>query len=49
MSRVAGDTGAKGVIRQHADEVAEVAFEDDGVVLDVDTPQALKNLQAADG
>ena len=45
IARVAGDVGAKGVIGQHADEVVEVEFEDSGVLLDVDTPQALKALQ----
>ena len=49
ISRVAGDVGAKGVIGQHAEEVAEVAFEDDGVLLDIDTPQALKTLQGQGG
>jgi len=48
IARVAGDVGAKGVIGQHADEVAEVAFEDDGVLLDIDTPQALSALTAAE-
>jgi molybdenum cofactor cytidylyltransferase len=49
MTRIAGDVGAKGVIGQHADEVAEVPFDDDGVLLDIDTPQALKNLQSPGG
>lgn len=33
-----GDVGARALIAEHADQVYEVAVEDDGVLFDVDTP-----------
>jgi len=41
MRQVAGDTGAKFLIGAHADLVCEVPIDDDGVLLDIDTPDAL--------
>jgi molybdenum cofactor cytidylyltransferase len=41
MRELAGDVGAKGLIGRHDDVVAEVELEDDAVLLDIDTPQAL--------
>ncbi|MDF1720459.1 MAG: molybdopterin-binding/glycosyltransferase family 2 protein [Minwuia sp.] len=38
---VAGDTGARHLIGQHEDLVAEVAVDDDSIFMDVDTPEAL--------
>jgi molybdenum cofactor cytidylyltransferase len=46
MMRLKGDAGAKALMGQHADLVAEVAFEDDAVLRDVDTPQALAEVTA---
>ncbi|MDP7547843.1 MAG: NTP transferase domain-containing protein, partial [Alphaproteobacteria bacterium] len=47
MGQVAGDSGAKHLIGQHEDEVVEVAMDDDGIFLDVDTPDALTAIRAA--
>lgn len=47
MREVAGDTGARHLIGRHGELVREVAMEDDGVLLDVDTPEALASLRAA--
>ncbi len=46
MKEVAGDTGARHLIGEHADSVIEVAVEDDGVLVDVDTPAALAAARA---
>ena len=43
---LAGDQGARGLIDRHADEVRRVAFADDGIFTDVDTPAALAKLSA---
>ena len=45
MLDVAGDTGAKYIIGQHADEVAEVDLGSDAIFIDVDTPEALAMLK----
>jgi len=41
MEDVAGDVGARHLIGSHGDLVAEVPIDDDGVLVDVDTPEAL--------
>ena len=41
MRTVAGDVGARHLIGEHADQVSEVAMDDDGVLVDVDSPDAL--------
>jgi len=41
MAHVAGDVGARHLIGEHADAVSEVAMPDGGVLLDLDTPEAL--------
>ncbi|MBM3573240.1 MAG: 4-diphosphocytidyl-2C-methyl-D-erythritol kinase, partial [Alphaproteobacteria bacterium] len=41
MRQVAGDVGARHLIGAHGDVVAEVDMADDGVLIDIDTPQAL--------
>ena len=41
MRKVAGDVGARHLIGEHADVVCEVAVDDDAVLLDLDTPEAL--------
>lgn len=46
MAALGGDIGAKHLIRENADLVVEVPIEDDGVVLDVDSPDALARLAA---
>jgi molybdenum cofactor cytidylyltransferase len=46
MARIEGDVGARHLIETHADLVCQVPVEDGGVVLDVDTPDALEALRA---
>ncbi len=45
MADLAGDVGAKHLIGEHADLVAEVAMPDDAVLTDIDTPEALTALR----
>jgi molybdenum cofactor cytidylyltransferase len=45
---IKGDVGAKPLIAEHAEAVAEVPVESDAVLLDVDTPEALARLAAFD-
>jgi molybdenum cofactor cytidylyltransferase len=45
MADIAGDVGAKHLIGEHADLVAEVAMSDDAVLTDIDTPEALAALR----
>lgn len=44
MSVVRGDVGARHIIGEHLDAVCEVEMDDAGVLLDVDSPQALAEL-----
>jgi molybdenum cofactor cytidylyltransferase len=48
MADLAGDVGAKHLIGEHADLVAEVAMSDDAVLTDIDTPEALAALRQAE-
>ncbi len=41
MSRLAGDTGAKHLIGEHADLVCEVEMAGEAAITDIDTPEAL--------
>jgi molybdenum cofactor cytidylyltransferase len=45
MSALEGDTGARGLLGEHADHVCEIDMPDDGILLDVDTPDALVALR----
>ncbi len=47
MAGVAGDVGARHLIGEHADVVCEVAIDDPGILVDVDTPDALAALNTA--
>ena len=47
MADLAGDVGAKHLIGEHADVVAEVAMSDGAVLTDIDTPEALAALRQA--
>jgi molybdenum cofactor cytidylyltransferase len=47
MAGLSGDVGARGLLERHADAVCEVAMNDAGVLLDVDTPAALSALAGA--
>jgi molybdenum cofactor cytidylyltransferase len=45
MAQVSGDVGARHLIGEHAELVAEVEMDDDAVLVDIDTPEALAALQ----
>jgi molybdenum cofactor cytidylyltransferase len=45
MAELAGDVGAKHLIGEHAEQVFEVEMESDGVLVDIDTPDALAALR----
>jgi molybdenum cofactor cytidylyltransferase len=45
MSELAGDVGAKHLIGEHTEVVGEVEMDDDAVLIDVDTPEALASLR----
>lgn len=45
MADLAGDVGAKHLIGEHADLVADIAMPDDAVLTDIDTPEALAMLR----
>ena len=47
MASVSGDVGARHLIGEHGDQVAEIEMGDSGVLLDVDSPEALAALAAA--
>ena len=44
MMTVEGDVGAREVLQRHASQVEAVAFDDDAIFADVDTPAALEQL-----
>lgn len=39
---ISGDTGARHMLEDHADQVIEVAIDTDGILFDVDTPERLR-------
>ena len=43
---VAGDVGARHLIGENAESVCEVEMEDIGVLVDIDTPQALRTARS---
>jgi molybdenum cofactor cytidylyltransferase len=45
MAEIAGDVGAKHLIGEHAELVAEVEMDDDAILVDIDTPEALEALR----
>ncbi|MFL5266055.1 MAG: NTP transferase domain-containing protein [Stellaceae bacterium] len=45
MAELAGDVGAKHLIGEHAELVAEVEMVDDAILVDIDTPEALEALR----
>jgi len=47
MASVSGDVGARHLIGEHDDQLVEVEMGDSGVLLDVDSPEALAALTAA--
>ena len=44
MREIGGDVGARHLIGEHDDEVVEIEMDDDGALLDIDTPDALAAL-----
>ena len=48
MRALSGDSGAKHLIGDHADQVAEVEMDDPGVLVDLDTPEAWAAYSAVD-
>ncbi len=44
MMQLHGDTGARALLRRHADQIAEVAMDDDAVLTDFDTEASLARL-----
>jgi molybdenum cofactor cytidylyltransferase len=47
MQTISGDVGAKALIGEYPEAVCEVAMADDGVLSDVDTPEALAALKTS--
>jgi molybdenum cofactor cytidylyltransferase len=45
MAGLSGDLGAKHLIGEHAELVAEVEMDDDAILVDIDTPEALDALR----
>jgi molybdenum cofactor cytidylyltransferase len=45
MAELAGDVGAKHLIGEHAEFVAEVEMDDDAILVDIDTPDALEAIR----
>ncbi|MBV8779682.1 MAG: molybdopterin-binding/glycosyltransferase family 2 protein [Alphaproteobacteria bacterium] len=45
MLALTGDRGARRLIEEHADRVAEIEMDNDSVLIDIDTPQALAELR----
>ncbi len=48
MSDIRGDVGARHLLGEHAELVLEIPVDDDGVLVDVDSPAALRALHAGD-
>jgi len=46
MARLKGDTGARQLIGQYHELVAEVEMDDEGVLIDIDSPDKLVKLRA---
>jgi molybdenum cofactor cytidylyltransferase len=46
MTALAGDVGARHLIGEYADLVAEVEMDSDGVLVDIDTPEALAEFRS---
>jgi len=45
MMALSGDSGARKLIDEHADLVAEIEMDNDSVLIDIDTPEALADLR----
>ena len=42
MATISGDKGARELIKEFGDRVLEISCEDDGVLIDVDTPDDIE-------
>jgi molybdenum cofactor cytidylyltransferase len=49
LMALTGDKGARGLISEMKSEAVEIAVDDPGVLLDADTPEALKSLTSGNG
>jgi molybdenum cofactor cytidylyltransferase len=49
VARLSGDVGARKLLEQAGDDVIEVMVTDEGVLIDVDTPEALAKAQRLKG
>ena len=49
MNEASGDAGARRLIGEHAESVVEVEMPDAGILLDIDTPEALAEARAGKG
>ncbi len=49
VSALTGDRGAKPVVSRNGEQTAEIAVADQGILIDVDTPDALETVRAGDG
>jgi len=49
MAGIAGDTGARPLLRDNEDAVVEVPMDDDAILADLDTPEALAAHRATRG
>jgi molybdenum cofactor cytidylyltransferase len=45
MQVLTGDQGARRLIEEHADLVAEIEMDSDAILIDIDTPEALAQLR----
>jgi molybdenum cofactor cytidylyltransferase len=45
MMALSGDQGARKLVEEHADLVAEIEMDNDAIFIDIDTPQALAELR----
>ncbi len=48
MREIKGDVGARHLLGEYAELLCEIPMDDDGVLLDVDSPGALRRLRSAD-
>jgi molybdenum cofactor cytidylyltransferase len=48
MSDIKGDVGARHLLGEHAELVCEIPVDDDGVLVDVDSPAALRAIRGGD-
>ncbi|HBQ01903.1 MAG TPA: hypothetical protein DHV53_02465 [Gammaproteobacteria bacterium] len=47
LGKLSGDAGGKVLIRQHPDKVIKLKLQDRAILMDIDTPQDLAQLQAS--